>query len=541
MRLYALLGPVIVMLLLGVRCAVDPMAGNASETGNPTVVGVLYEPQGKNAAAGVPVVIRSKGMLAGYPGDEAPVIAISDSILTDESGRFTFDSSVNPGIYVIEAGKDGDAVLIDPVIVVSKSLTVFLPPDTLEPTGAINGIVRLSEGEDPRKTVVSAYGFDRTAAVGINGSFEFTGLPEGRYHLVLWSAFDDYGVVDTQNIMVWSAETTDIGVIDLPFSGIPTIKGLAALYDTLLQEVTLSWERPKSGLAKTFNVYRRVADPPSAVFTQLNVFPVMDTGYTDTRCEPDKTYEYRITAVDSNTNEGKRSDGVCVVIAVYDVKPGQVTVTYDTLRQIISLQWDDPDPSLVTGYNIYRRNIGLGETFRTPLNNRPTGETVFIDSSFALYPDSDVRDPDSTGFDGPSYEYCVRAVIREVREGANSVSDTVRVSLRLILPTGIRADYDSLMRTVRLCWNVADTTQVQGFAVFRRDFNADGNGLTRLPGAPFIADCFTDSTVTKNRAYEYRIASILKNARATVMGAGVKVRLAASNEVNMSPDDTDVH
>ncbi|HEX2959933.1 MAG TPA: hypothetical protein VHO70_24065 [Chitinispirillaceae bacterium] len=546
MNYYTYIWPVTVILLLWMHCATDKIAGNSSESGNPTIVGYLYEPQGKMAAAGVEVFIRPKQIPAAFSDNTTSVISKVDSVLTDESGRFAFDSSISQGTYIIEASRDNNAVLIDPVVIVNNDSTVYLPADTLKPSGAIKGIVRLSEGGDPRKTIIRAYGFERSADIGTDGTFIYKGLPEGNYHLLLWSAYDNYGVIDTQNISVESSDTTDIGIIELPFTGIPTVKNPRIVYDTLQQQVILYWNKPDNGLASSYNIYRRVVDQSNAVFIQLNMRPVIDTSYTDARCEENKTYEYRITAVDSNTNEGKRSTGVAIAITAYNITPTKVSATYDTLRQITTIHWNNPDTSLVTGYNIYRRNIDLGETFRTPLNNYPLTDTLYIDSIFSIYQNSNISNPDSPDFYGPTYEYCIRAVLGNSREGAKSTGALVHVNVKFVTPLEIQAAYDTVKQMVHLCWNIRDTSQLRCYAVFRKNINSGENRMIQLPDVALTHPCFSDSTGEQNKTYEYRIASLLKNERATVVSQKVTVYFTASYDAeemsfNIENDSWQVH
>ncbi|MBD3392019.1 MAG: hypothetical protein GF418_08095, partial [Chitinivibrionales bacterium] len=135
-------------------CTTDsPTAGNSSESGNGIVAGILYEPDGTGFAAGIPVKIRPKNTLADTAGFGGLTKRLADTmtVTTDDSGRFVFDTTLDTGTYVIEAISGNNAVLIDSVVVQD---TVNLPPDTLEPVGAIKGVIRLSEGGDPRKVFV---------------------------------------------------------------------------------------------------------------------------------------------------------------------------------------------------------------------------------------------------------------------------------------------------------------------------------------------------------------------------------------------------
>ena len=207
---------------------------------------------------GVRVVIRPRTTLADTSRlGLSKRMADTASAVTDASGRFVIDS-IDTGTYVIEAASGNNAVFIDSVVVKRTDSTLNLPPDTLKPAGAIKGVIRLSEGGDPRKVFVLAFGVDRFAGVEADGRFRFQGLAEASYRLRIISTLDNYGVVDTVTT-VRSADTTDLDTIELPFTGIPTVKGLTLIYDRLRQIVTLRWNRADTA-AELVNINETVGD-----------------------------------------------------------------------------------------------------------------------------------------------------------------------------------------------------------------------------------------------------------------------------------------
>jgi hypothetical protein len=94
--------------------------------------------------------------------------------------------------------------------------------------------------------------------------------------------------------------------------------------------------------------------------------------------------------------------------------PKNVTISYDTLKQIVTLTWNRSDTALVKGYNIYRRETdsGFGQT---PLNGttlvrRDTGYT------------------DTTPIQDRVYEYKVVAIDNGDNPGKLSTGATVIIS-----------------------------------------------------------------------------------------------------------------
>jgi hypothetical protein len=316
-----------ICLSLPFMACVKNMAGGSTETTNPAVVGILYQPDGKTPAAGVRVHIRPQKTLADTTGagltKRLAVLAAVDSVVTDNAGRYAFDTTIDTGTFVIEAASGNNAVLIDSVAVKNKAVTDTVAPDTLKPAGALKGVIYLSEGGDPRKVFVLAFGIDRFAKVNTDGSFKFSGLAEAKYDLRLISGLDNYGVLDTSAILVRSADTTNLDTIKLPFTGIPTPKNVRISYDTLKQIVTLTWDSANASQVSYYNIYRRNSTADSLP-VKINTSPVRITTYTDktsarTTSAFDSTilkgitYEYQVAAVDMNGTEGTKSTSISVL------------------------------------------------------------------------------------------------------------------------------------------------------------------------------------------------------------------------------------
>jgi hypothetical protein len=303
----------------GIQCTKSPVSNNGSGSTTETALvrGILYLPDGHTPAAGVRVHIRPEKTLADTAGTalakKLAVLAATDSVVTDSAGQYAFDTTLDTGTYVIEATNGNNAALIDSVAVKTKTTTDTLAPDTLKPAGALKGVIKLSEGGDPRKVFVLAFGIDRFARVNADGSFKFSGLAEAKYDLRLISSLDNYGVLDTNAIPVVSADTTNLDTISLPFTGIPTPKNVKISYDTLKQIVTLMWDSANASLVASYDIYRRNVGL-NTVPARINSNPVIGTVYRDSTGVQDSTYEYMVAAVDRSTTEGTKSAGVNVTV-----------------------------------------------------------------------------------------------------------------------------------------------------------------------------------------------------------------------------------
>jgi hypothetical protein len=215
--------------------------------------------------------------------------------------------------------------LIDSVKVKNPDSTKVVPPDTLKPAGAIKGIISLSEGGDPRQVFVLAFGIDRFARVNADGSFKFSNLARGSYDLRLISGLSNYGVLDTSGVLVIAGDTTDLGTISLPFTGIPTPKNLKVSFDTLKQFVILIWDKADTALVDGYNIYRAIKGQNFSLLTQTPLSETTTT-YYDSGVAVGSTYEYRVVSRRISGEESPKVDiqGDTVVV----VSSSFVTTTF---------------------------------------------------------------------------------------------------------------------------------------------------------------------------------------------------------------------
>jgi hypothetical protein len=524
--LYPVIASLVVLTIICCTSTPSDLCGNSTQVGNGRITGSIYEPDGSTPAKNAAVYVRRKNALA-----DITLLSVkqpADSVLTDDSGRFTTDS-LDTDLYIIEATDRKNAFVFIDSIVVNDTEARQLPPATLKKPGAVKGTLKLSDGSDPRKIFILAFGLDRFVTAQQDGSFLFGQIAEGTYHIRIIPALDNYGVFDITSVPVRSADTIDLGIIELPFTGIPIVRNVTASYDTLRQWVTVQWSKPLTGIGNYYNVYRREVEPATAVFSQLNQYPLTDTMFIDSFGTPNRIYEYRVSGADSlSAREGAKSDGVRVRIALYTITPGNVDIQYDTLHQKVTLRWSNTDTARVKSFNIYRRNVDHNEVFWTPFNDKPLTGTVFTDSTFQLCQINNSVNDDSAGLKESSYEYCIGALINNVREGVRTKGFSVKTSLKYLIPSNVKFTYDTLKQTVRLQWNRPDTTLIKGFTVFRKTINTNEITPVQISSPLQTNTCYIDSSAEQHNVYEYRVASIVKKDRAIIKSAGVTVQITAS-------------
>ncbi|MCU0609888.1 MAG: hypothetical protein MUF22_09005, partial [Chitinispirillaceae bacterium] len=341
----------------------NPGGGNSSDIGNPTITGKLYyvdKSPAKNAAV----------RLSRF----TPTLADTNHVnlvttFTDNNGVFAIDS-IDTGTYIIEASDNrNNLALIDSIPVTDPAATVFLPADTLKPAGAIKGVINLVEGGDPRKVFVLMFGLDRFARVEADGSFRFNNLAEAKYDLRLIPSLNDYGILDTFDIPVVSAKTTDLDTITLPFTGIPTPKNVSIAYDTLKQIVTLRWDSLSTPLVRGYNVYRRNTD--SAMVGMINPAPISDTVYRDSTGVQDQTYEYYVVAVDTSSHESKMSPKVV----------RKIVSAFTFIRTIGSKGTGPGKFTNPMNVSVSKSGVVLISDYTSPMAEFPDGKILFFDTT----------------------------------------------------------------------------------------------------------------------------------------------------------------
>ncbi|MBK9576400.1 MAG: hypothetical protein IPK50_00740 [Fibrobacterota bacterium] len=150
--------------------------------------------------------------------------------------------------------KSGSASFVDSVY--SDGLTVNLPSDTLRPTGSIKGRIKVQAQDDPKIAWVALVGagFFRTID-NDSGAFLLTGVPAGNYTLVSRTDLSVY-TSTFRAATVKSDSVSDVGAIELVYTGLPVVTGIVGKWDSLGGIVDLKWDAATSPKVKGYRVYR---------------------------------------------------------------------------------------------------------------------------------------------------------------------------------------------------------------------------------------------------------------------------------------------
>jgi hypothetical protein len=283
------------LVCLSLNCTSN-IAGNSTQTVNPTVAAMLYNPGGSPAA---------NASVHFYKSGSDPRSASSDSTETDSHGNYT--ANLDTGVYNILGNSDSGRAYQDSIRV-TRGNPVKPPADTLRAPGAIKGLVRLQPSDDARTVFILFLGMGIWAVPEDSiGNFFVQNMAQGIYRVRILTTLDSYVPKDTTLSVTAGIIDTLSGPIVLQYIGIPVPSGLTINYDTLKQIVNLSWNKPTIGRnLKGYNVYRMNVDSNTTLAT-INLHLVTDTTYSDSTGVQDQTYEYRIAAVDTSETEGVKS------------------------------------------------------------------------------------------------------------------------------------------------------------------------------------------------------------------------------------------
>jgi hypothetical protein len=293
------------LVTLSMYCA-NPIGG--TDTGNPKVSGVLFNKDGSRATH---VLVRF--IPANYnPRSGMP--ASFDSAITNDTGMYSFDS-LPTNFYNVLGSGSGVVSFQDSVVIVSTARTI-VPSDTLKDPGSLEGVVQLQPGDDCSTVFLIVMGTTLwSVPTDSFGNFSISNLAEGEYRLRVISTLDQYQPLDIFFTIQAGKTATLLDTIRLRYTGIPIPTGVRLVYDSLMHQVTLTWDKADPTLVKGYCVYRSDVDE-NTTFEQINRLLITDTVFVDSTMEDSTTYAYKICAVDIGDNKGKLSIGVRIRVGI---------------------------------------------------------------------------------------------------------------------------------------------------------------------------------------------------------------------------------
>ncbi|MBF0432812.1 MAG: carboxypeptidase regulatory-like domain-containing protein [Fibrobacteria bacterium] len=379
------------LLLILSGCLNDQVTGTTTtgNTGNGTITGMIHTTDGQpvaNAKIRVVPVDYNPGPNGSAGNDFA------DVTYTKEDGKFQTDSLAD-GTYNLLGDKEGQVAFRDSISVHSNAPTEA-GKDLLLPPGSVAGIVRLQPGHDSRTVFLVLLG---TTALGWPedsiGHFELNNLAQGEYHLRVLSTLDAYKPLDIVITVQSDVQTTLEDTIRLEYQqsqlSLPAINDVRISYDSNKIAAQIYWGAQDPAKVGSYFVYRKHSD---SIFVRLNTVPVTDTFFVDnwqTGLQPGNVYQYTVTPIDLQGNEGLKGLPAMLVVDVgYNIEmnmqltgcaPGLCQFDVDDNGDIYlmeytgkiihydsqgtAMEWTDPNPK------------GYGSR---PIKVDPPGNAVYI-------------------------------------------------------------------------------------------------------------------------------------------------------------------
>jgi fibronectin type 3 domain-containing protein len=261
--------------------------------------------------------------------------------------------------------------------------------------------------------------------------------------------------------------------------------------------VALQWSDNTEADLAGYRVYRHVvgADWPTTPLASPTT-----ASWNDDTAVNGTTYEYRVTALDTNGNESAASPAVTAT-PVDRTPPGVPTgLSASAGDGSVDLSWSADTDGDLAGYRVYRRIAGgtwAAAAIATPTVN-------------ALH--------DVAVTNGTTYEYRVTAVDTNGNESSASVtaSATPRDLTPPAVPVGVRAGAGDA--AVTLVWTAGKDADLAGYRVYRRMHG--GDWPPTAVATPTTAG-FVDVGVSNGTAYDYRITAVDTNGNESAASAVV--------------------
>ncbi|MEK7391218.1 MAG: hypothetical protein AAB214_01515, partial [Fibrobacterota bacterium] len=247
-------------------CDRNDIAGTNNETQSK---GTFYQSNGKPA---VNARVRVYATNQTVTDSASPLVTQS---YVDANGNV--ELKLAAGHYSLVADSGSRACFVDSIY--SDGDKIWIPIDTLRPTGTIIGRVRVQPMHSPAIAWIHLLRTNISANVDSTGMFRIAGVPSGSYEFVAVTRHEGYAPTRKPARSV-SDSTVDIGEIVLNYTGLPLVTGLEASYDSLSGIVNLNW----NDTASVYTVYREIGAPSGNAPPAL--VEVQDASYSDTIFHP---------------------------------------------------------------------------------------------------------------------------------------------------------------------------------------------------------------------------------------------------------------
>lgn len=368
---------IVLLFLLLLSCSdkskVSGTEGTASET-----VGILYKSDFALANSATILIVADNATAL----PESP--AFIDTIYTDSNGQFDL-SYLNDGVYNIFGELNGNKSYLKSISINNSDEISDTIIDTLGIPGNVAGIVKHEYHTDSRYIIGLMPGTGRFfVPADSTGQFAIEELAAGTYDIRLISLLQGYKPKDTTFTVLPAVIDTILDTIMIKFENIALVSGLSATYDSLMQIVSLSWNKADS--VEAYNIYRTLKGENQELIT---ISPVIDTIYNDSNLAVNSEYTYTVAGVKTGVS-GAQSAGIIV----------NTVSLYDSIKTIGGQGSDSIQFNMVGGMAVYKdsllyvcdianqrikvMNDTLGIVYMIPTAGFPFDVTIYNDSALFI-------------------------------------------------------------------------------------------------------------------------------------------------------------
>lgn len=277
------------------------LMGGSTET-----IGTVVDSLG-NPLVGVSVVLVKDNFDSSL--DEVPF----DTLLTDSAGEYNF-LTIDDGAYNLLISNNGNKAFRRSVVVSKGELEESIT-DTVRQTGSLSGLIQHQHGNNHHGIYLIFLGTGRyTSTVDSVGTFSVDSLASGEYRVKIFTDSLFYEAVEKTLIVLPGVHAMLEDPIELAYIGVAQPQNFDAQYDTLLQEIELSWDKVESDSLWGYYIYRKIEGESD--YTLLCDSLLKVPSFTDRELlslESDKVC-YRVHAIHKNGLSGKCSEVVTALL-----------------------------------------------------------------------------------------------------------------------------------------------------------------------------------------------------------------------------------
>ena len=324
--------------------------------------------------------------------------------------------------------------------------------------------------------------------------------PGGEYKVHMRSRYYDGEYKDSR----WSGPWTEIGtqrVKDHPPAAPTGLTTSQVSHNTL----TLSWDDPQDTSITGYRILRgTTADNLASIEANTDD---ASTEYQDDNVAPETSYHYAILAL-SQDGDGAQSPAVSITTIAEPIEEDPpATPTGLTTSQVshnaLTLSWDDPQDTRITGYRILRgpdaRNLAAIQDDTDDASTEYTDATVEPETTYhyailALSQDGDGTQSSAVSITTPAEPVQEETVEEEpVEEDLPATPTEVTTS---------NVAHNSLT----LSWNDPQDDSITGYRVLRGN---DAGSLSAIEANTGNANTeYTDTTVAAETTYHYAVLAL---------------------------------